>query len=159
MLLQLNSPVKPPTDTRILRLDNRKVWKSGKYNTLSRLYGVFYLIMHGAGCSPGYCVNHLGNKRAHNGLNVFTVQKRVAGPVFPFFFRKLYCALRNGGARKASASFTLSLLEQYTGFYLTQWICVSFRPNLWLTPRYSSAHPLSNIHRFRPFAIHSSPSF
>ena len=119
VLLQLNPPVKPPTDTRILRLDNRKVWKSGKYNTLSRLYGVFYLIMHGAGCSSGYCVNHLGNKRAHNGLNVFTVQKRVAGPVFPFFIRKLYCALRNGGARKASASFTLSLLEQYTGFYLT----------------------------------------
>ena len=52
---------------------------------------------------------YLGNKRAHNGLNVFTVQNRVAGPVFPFFFRKLYCALRNGGARKASASFTLSL--------------------------------------------------
>ena len=35
----------------------------------------------------------------------------------------------------------------------------NFWTNLWLTRRYSSAQPLSNIHRFRPFAIHSSPSF
>ena len=51
----------------------------------------------------------MGRKRPHNGLNAFTAQNMVAGPVLPFFFRKLYCALRNGGARKASASFTLSL--------------------------------------------------
>ena len=35
----------------------------------------------------------------------------------------------------------------------------SYRNNLWLTRRYSSAQPFSNIHRFRPLAIQSSPSF
>ena len=48
-----------------------------------------------------------------------------AGPVLPFFFRKLYCALRNGGARKASASFTLSLWEVIVVAYQTKLLLTS----------------------------------
>ena len=80
---------------------------------------------------------HLGKYLLQNGLNFRIVQKVMAGPVFPFFLKKLYCPLRNGGARMTSANLALSAR---------------------LIARYSSTQSFSTIHRLRPLAIHSSPN-
>ena len=77
---------------------------------------------------------HLGKYLLQNGLNFRIVQNVIAGPVLPFFLKKSYWPLRNGGARMASANRALSAR---------------------LIARYSSTQSFSTIHRRRPLEIHS----